>query len=135
MVSAKRHIQVEPRPDTKLPAEDAAFLDYLRSVALQCRAKPRADLFRACALLQADRTASRAAHADALMRCLTEALGQPARLHAPGVAELSFDERWLMALRRAIAGKDAGSAAFLLGRRVAAEHRRLVRFLIRRIVA
>lgn len=135
MLPLKLDLPARPQPAAPLSTGDAALLDSLRAVAMLCRVKPRADLFHACALLHGDRSASQAAHAEALMRCLAQALGQPARLHAPGAAELTFDETWLLALGRAAARGDEGSVAFLLGRRVAAEHRRLVRFLIRRIVA
>ncbi|MEL6922332.1 MAG: hypothetical protein AAFO77_15190 [Pseudomonadota bacterium] len=116
-----------------LSAADEAFLNHLRFVAMSCRVKPRTDLFQACALLQVQRIASCEAHADALMRCLQEALGQPARLHAPGLDELTFDEMWLLELGRATTRGDEDSIVFLLGRRVATEHRRLVRFLVARI--
>ena len=122
-----------PRPGDPLSDTDAARLNHLRHVAMTCRAKPRADLFHACALLQITPAASREAHAEALMRCLPEALGQPARLHAPGADELTFDERWLLELLRAATAGDTASTAILLGRRVGAAHRRLVRYLVSRI--
>ena len=75
-----------------------AFLNHLRFVAMACRVKPKTDLFEACALLTVERSASREACADALMRCLGEAFGKPARLYAPGTAELTFDENWLICL-------------------------------------
>lgn len=67
------------------------------------------------------------------MRCLKEALGKPARLHAPGSEELTFDEKWLLQLGRAASQHDDSSMSFLLASRVSAEHRRLVRFLVTRI--
>ena len=107
-----------------------AFLNHLRFVAMACRAKPKADLFEACALLKAEGSASRDAHTDALMRCLAEALGKPARLFAPGTAEQTFDEQWLMRLGVACSQGDQDSLSFLLGSRVAFENRRLVRYLM-----
>ncbi|WP_415400598.1 hypothetical protein [Tateyamaria sp. SN3-11] len=109
------------------------YLNLLRSKAMDGRAKPRTDLFQACALLQVTRTASREAHAEALMRCLDEALGKRARLHAPGTAEMTFDETWLVELGQAAARNDSASQSFLLGSRVLPQHRRLVRFLVGRI--
>lgn len=106
------------------------FLNHLRFVAMGCRAKPRADLFKACALLHFNRSDSVEAHADALMRCLAQALGKPARLHAPGTAELTFDESWLVQLKTAVANHDESSLSFLLRSRIVPEHRRLIRFLI-----
>ena len=110
-----------------------AFLNHLRFVAMACRVKPRTDLFEACALLKVERSATRDAHAEALMRCLSEAFGKPARLYAPGTTEQTFDEQWLMRLGMACGQGDEDSARFLLSSRVAFENRRLVRFLIGRI--
>ncbi|WP_299687781.1 hypothetical protein [uncultured Tateyamaria sp.] len=135
MLPLKRDHQTVPPHRSRLSAQDVRYLDDLRRVAMACRVKPRADLFEACALLQVTRGATRAAHAEALMRGLNEALGKPARLHAPGADELTFDEMWLLQLGRAVATGDAASLTFLLGRRVCPEHRRLVRFLVSRIVA
>lgn len=121
---------LEPQPEATFSPETLAFLNHLRFVAMGCRAKPRTDLFRACALLKTDKSASRDAHSEALMRCLGEALGKPARLFAPGTQELTFDEQWLMRLGLACAQGDQASQQFLLGSRVVLENRRLVRFLI-----
>ncbi|WP_415919281.1 hypothetical protein [Tateyamaria sp. SN6-1] len=116
-----------------LSAADKGYLNHLRFQSMSCRTKPRANLFEACALLQVSRDASREAHAEALMRCLSEALGQPARLHAPGSVELTFDEMWLLQLGRSLVQDDGASVSFLLERRVRREHQRLVRFLVGRI--
>ncbi|MGR3504118.1 hypothetical protein [Pseudaestuariivita sp.] len=110
-----------------------AFLNHLRFVAMQCRVRRRTDLFEACALLQVEKCASREAYAEALMRCLPEALGQTARLYAPGAVEMTFDETWLLQLARSSVADDAPSVAFLLASRVAPQNRRFVKFLIARI--
>lgn len=109
------------------------FLNHLRFVAMDCRSKPRIDLFEACALLQVTESKTQQAHAEALMRCLNEALGKPARLYAPGVIEMTFDERWLLQLGVASSSGDQASVNFLLLSRVARQHRRLVSFLIHQI--
>lgn len=114
-------------------ASALAFLNHLRFVAMECRSKARTNLFEACALLHATRTASRDAHAEALMRCLGEALGRPARLHTPGTSETTFDERWLIQLETACRHNDRDSFRFLVGSRVAPQNRRLVAFLVGRI--
>lgn len=124
---------VAARPAPALEATERDLLNYLRSVAINCRAKPRADLFEACALLHVTRNASREAHAEALMRCLGEALGKRPRLHAPGTHERSFDEDWLLQLGRTLAQHDEASATFLLCARLSLPHRRLVRYLMGRI--
>lgn len=115
--------------------EAMPFLNHLRLTAMQCRAKPRTDLFRACALLQTGQYASRDAHAEALMRCLPEAMGKPARLHAPGTSELTFDEKWLVQLARACRAQDACSIEFLLTSRVGRQNRRLIGYLVGHVAA
>jgi hypothetical protein len=116
-----------------MPEDVRTCLDYFRLVAQKARSKPRAHLFEACALLHADRSASLDAHADALMRCLGEALDRMPRLLAPQEAEVSFDEAWLISLVRASSRQDRASVSFLLASRVAPPHRRLIGFLIGRI--
>lgn len=133
MVPLRKDAPTTPPPPLEVSAEALQFLNHLRFTALQCRAKRRADLFEACALLHASRSASQQAHAEALMRCLSQALGKPALLFAPGTSELSFDESWLLQLGLASAHGDHASLNFLLKSRVAHEHRRLVLFLITRI--
>lgn len=133
MVPLRLETGAEFVPERPLSDEAFAYLNHLRFISMGCRAKRRTDLFEACALLHADRMASREAHAEALMRCLNEALNKQALLHAPGTVETSFDERWLVELGRSIGREDEPSIQFLLHSRVPQEHRRLVRFLIGQI--
>ena len=122
--------------DTSVAGADAAphnLLNSLRYAAMRCRAKPRADLFQACAKLQTSRSVSKEAHADTLIRCLQEALGHPPRLLAPGSAERTFDEAWLEQLGNTIGTGDRDSSAFLLKSRVLPEHRRHIAYLIKRV--
>lgn len=123
----------QAKPGAAVRPDAMGVLNHLRFIAMTCRAKPRADLFEACALLHVDRSASLQSHSEALMRCLGEALGKPARLLAPGEDELTFDEHWLVHLCLATTRGDAASIDFLLKSRVGVEHRRLVRFLVQRI--
>ena len=100
------------------PVEDVggqanAFINYLRFAALGYRAKARADIFEACALLKTCPTENRAAHAEALMRCLGQALGKQAKVLSPGAAEYTFDELWLMQIAAASARDDDASISFL----------------------
>jgi len=113
----------------------SALLNHLRDVAMSCRAKRRTTLFDACARVQRDSSAAQTTCAEALMRCLDEILGHPARLLAPGTSELTFDEAWLMRMARSCALDDRDSLAFLLRSRVAREHQRLVAFLMARLVS
>lgn len=122
-------------PSCKISDSAFAFLNHLRFTSMACRAKPRADLFEACALLHVTRSANLQAHSDVLMRCLAQALGKQPILHAPGTVETSFDENWLLQLEQATVGRDDASIAFLLKSRVLPEHRRLILFLVIRISA
>lgn len=124
-----------PNPPPATDGAGDAFLNHMRFVAMGCRVKPRADLFQACALLHADPASTRDACAEALMRCLNDALGVRAKMLSPGVAERSFDEDWLVQLGRACQRGDEGSIAFLLGSRVRRADRRMIRFLVGRVVA
>lgn len=123
----------EVRPKGGYSLRAMAFLNLLRFVSMECRVKPRMDLFEACALLKAERSASCHGYAEALMRCLGEALGKAPRLYAPGTGELTFDERWLLQLGLAFAHKDTDSQRFLLNSRLSFENRRLVGFLMHQI--
>lgn len=118
-------------PDRSGPIDawSRSFLDHLRHVAMICRVKPRTDMFEACAMLHTNRATSREAFAEALMRCLGDALGAPARLHRPGTDEMSFDELWLVQLGRASQTNDTDSLRFLISSRVERQYQRHVRFL------
>ena len=133
MVPLRLETHAQRVPEQQIPVEAIGYLNHLRFIAMGCRAKPRANLFEACALLHVDRSTSREAHSEALVRCLSEALDKQARLLAPGTIEMTFDERWLIELGRAIGRRDETSIRFLLQSRVLHEHRRLLRFLVSQI--
>lgn len=118
-----------PEQDTNADA----FVNHLRFLAMGCRAKPRADLFEACALLQTNRVRALEAYSEALVRTLGDSLGQNVRLHAPGTNEQTFDEKWLRELRIAHLTQDGGSLHFLLASRITPANRRLVKYLIAEI--
>lgn len=124
---------LKPVLQFSISPESRKFLNHLRFVSMKCRSKPRTELFEACALLHVTRNANQQAHAEALMRCLNEALGKQARLYSPGVVEMTFDESWLVQLGMASARMDDISVEFLLKSRVAHQHQRQVRFLVHRI--
>lgn len=136
MIPLRSEHWATPAPSSPAMSDGAGrLLNHLRFVATACRTKRRTDLFEACALLKVSRAATLEAHAEALMRCLAEALGTPARLYAPNAPDLSFDEAWLVQLARAIAHGDESSTAFLLHSRVARQHHRWVRYLMGRIAS
>lgn len=122
-----------PRPvAAPQPVGDPALnrLNKLRLLALRCRAAARLDLFQACALLSTDRQTAANAYADALFRTLGQGLGRPPRIFVPGSTDLSFDERWLMALIDATETGDEASRTFLLSSRLRPEARRALAFLV-----
>lgn len=114
-------------------SSDTAFLNHIRFTALGCRAKAKADLFEACALLTVNKTQSFKAHAEALMSCLDDALAKRSTFFRPGTQERSFDESWLLQLAAAISRADEASIAFLLNSRIDRRHHRHIRFLVGRI--
>ncbi|MEM8579992.1 MAG: hypothetical protein AAGF50_02190 [Pseudomonadota bacterium] len=114
--------------------EERRFLNLLRLVGRDCRAKARADLFQACATLSVDSSAAKMAHAEVLMRCLSQALEKTPIFYRPGEQSLSFDEAWLLQLASAIARGDTDSRTFLLHSRIVPHARRNCAFLVSAIV-
>ncbi len=133
MVPLRLERCVDPVPVQELSPEAASFINHLRFISMGCRSKRSTNLFEACALLHVEKSASREAFADALMRCLDEALGKRTLLYAPGTTELSFDEKWLVRLGQASAMNDESSVDFLLRSRVGRDHQRLIRYLVAQI--
>lgn len=120
-----------PAPDPNTADATAmGLLNHLRLVALECRSAARTDLFEACALLSTDKETSANAFSAALIKSLPQALGLRPRLLRPGVQELSFDERWLVALLTAARAGDDDSFTFLLRSRVRSEAQRNMGYLI-----
>lgn len=109
------------------------IINHLRMVALDCRSAARADLFEACALLSHNPDVAKTAHAEALMKCLSQTLGKAPKMLRPGVVETSFDEAWLARLSLAARNDDDASLTFLLRSRVPLHACRNVAFLIRAI--
>ena len=81
-------------------------------------------------MLSRDRTRSRMAFRDALLRTLAEGLDRRTVFYRPHARDLSFDERWLMALIDAVERDDGPSLAFLTTSRLKPHARRQVLFLI-----
>lgn len=122
------------RQTPALTDDTRAILNHLRLVSLRCRAAARQDLFHACAMLSLDRATAKDAHAVALMRGLSQALGKAPKMYRPGVDEVSFDEAWLLRMAEAAMRDDDGSLLFLIHSRVPVHMRRSVAFLIRAVV-
>lgn len=125
-----------PRIDVPSPREGGAFeadlrtgLNRLRLLSLRCRAARRIDVFSACALLSLDRDEAAHAYATAFLRALPQALDRAPVFHAPGAAEISFDEAWILRLLQAIRTRQGDSIAFLIASRVRPCHRRQIAFL------
>ncbi|WP_224815718.1 hypothetical protein [Hasllibacter sp. MH4015] len=111
-------------------------LALIRVVGARCRVMARGDLFRACAMLSADRTRAAEAVATALLRAFDGLDGMPRlRLYQPGATERSFDEDWLLAALAAAERGDADSVTFLVARRVPRHARRQIAFLVRALAA
>lgn len=131
ITAAVHSLETQSKPFRQpMNAADHSLLEHLRVMALECRAASRADLFEACAILAVEKPKAREAHAKTLIRTLSQILGKAPRFHRPGVAELSFDEDWLLALSRAVRREDHDSIAFLLRSRVPHSARRSLLFLM-----
>ncbi len=76
---------------------------------------------------------ARDAHARALLKCLRQAVSDQPVFYRPGVAEVSFDEAWLMRAIMVIASGDQDSFSFLIRSRVPKLHQRNIAFLIKGI--
>jgi hypothetical protein len=113
------------------PQDIRKALALLRVTGARCRVMARSDLFRACAMLSADKSRAAEAVATALIRGLTGGGGLPRlRLYQPGANEVSFDELWLLSALAAANRGDSDSLTFLLARRVPAHSRRQIGFLV-----
>jgi len=120
---------VAPRPAAS--PEAMAFLNRLRFHATRCRASARLDIATACTLIdpQGDETAA----ASVFVRVLGQALDRPPVWYRPGETDLSFDERWVLAVAESYAAGDGDSFTFLTQRRISGPKRRLFLALIARL--
>lgn len=138
MMSLRQHKEQEsPQPKTwrlaELEPEARDLLNHLRLMSLQCRTAARTDLFKACAVLSCAPGVARNAHAEVLMKCLSQTLGKVPVLYRPGVDEVSFDEAWLLRAATSAARGDWDSFRFLLTSRVPRHAQRQLGFLIIRV--
>lgn len=131
IISADTSPSDPPRVPVEMDDTARRILNHLRLTALDCRASARTDLFEACALLSGDRDRAADAHAEAFIKCLPQAIGNRPRLLRPGVAEVTFDEAWIVRVVTSVLAGDMDSFAFLLRSRVSAFARRNVAFLVR----
>ncbi|WP_156788428.1 hypothetical protein [Roseobacter sp. CCS2] len=127
--------KVTPPAPVTLPGGWLNMLNALRIVALKCRVAARTDLFEACALISNSPSAARDAYAQALLRCVREAVETKPVFFQPGTKEISFDEAWLIRALMAAKQGDSDSLTFLIRSRVRADHRRHISFLINGIAA
>ncbi|GFE66234.1 hypothetical protein [Litoreibacter roseus] len=135
MLPLHKTTQIDIRPREEVQVGEFSpgageMLQWLRLVALDCRAAARTDLFDACAVLSTSETVAKTAHAEVLMRCLSQALQKEAVLYRPGVEAVSFDEAWLLRAAEAAAQANWSSFEFLLRSRVPASVRRNLGSLI-----
>lgn len=133
-MSAVLALPVEQRPLSAAPVPRRDVLDEVREAAWRSQAQPRIELFEACAMLSRDRSRSQRAFRDALLRTLAEGLDRRPVFYRPQARDLSFDERWLMALIDAVERGDGDSLAFLTASRLRRHARRQVLFLVSGLV-
>lgn len=106
------------------------LLRQIRRDAARSRARARLDLFGACAMLSTDRDTAARAYLDTLLRTLEQGLGRAPVIYCEACPQMSFDERWIMALLDAHRRSDRDSFAFLLCSRLPHAARRHIGFLI-----
>ena len=135
MLAKLHHAEIQPirQPEPDLPDPWRGVLNRLRVIALRCRVAAQTDLFHACALISTGDRADEDIHAQALFKCLREALGRRGVFYQPGTAEVSFDEAWLMRAVIAASQDDGDSLTFLVRSRVQFNHQRQIAFLIKGI--
>jgi len=120
-VSAEHRSAPQPVPDA---------LRRIRRVAARSRASARLDLFGACAMLSADRDVVGLAYLDTFLRTVEQGLGRAPVIYCEACPQMSFDERWIVALLDAHLRGDRDSLAFLLCSRLPRAARRHIGFLI-----
>lgn len=125
---------VDPTASGPVPRPGSGFapnlLHVVRRAAARSRASARLDLFGACAMLSTDRDSAGQAYLDTLLRTLEQGLGRAPVIYCDACPQMSFDERWIMALLDAHRRGDRDSFAFLLCSRLPRPTRRHVGFLI-----
>jgi hypothetical protein len=84
-------------------------------------------------MLSGDTGEAGTAFAAALIRTLSQGLGRPLVFFKPGSREVSFDERWLIALVAAVQKRDEPSFEFLIRSRLARHTHRPTAFLARNL--
>lgn len=124
-------IQFHRRSDANNP--NAHWLSLVRSGIRTCRAKGRLELCEACASLKDNPNACIDAYVDALLRAISQGMGEPLVIHQTGAREQSFDERWLIALLEAASRGDNSSLGFMLRTRLSAALVPEVRWLLLQI--
>lgn len=127
-------VAFRPQQDVSAPALPEtliALLNRMRFHAIRCRASAHLDLFKACSLLDPHANGAEIETLRTLVRVMGQALDREPVFFQPGSAEISFDERWLLALITAAHTKDDNSFQFLMVRRVAHHKRRIFSLLIK----
>ncbi|ABD56194.1 hypothetical protein [Jannaschia sp. CCS1] len=120
-----------PDPAPPPPPVDIDTLAFLRMHWARSRCLARSDLFTCSTQALCTLACPVEARAIALLRALASADGLGGlHLYQLGTAELSFDERWLLAALTAGASGDTDSLTFLLNSRLKAPARRQVGALI-----
>jgi len=122
-----------PAPTFQMTLAQRAVLNHLRLAAMACRAAARTDLYEACALLTLDGEDAKRTFVETFLKCLPGATRKPITWFAPGAAELSFDESWVMRCLFCIWDDETSNLSFLLKSRITPADRRYIGFLLGRI--
>ena len=111
--------------ETTIPTKaEAILLERARVCALEVRAYPRLDMFKACQLISLEIELLSSEMLEIFIRSLPQAFGRQITIHLPGTARLSWDEKWLLSIVNAVSRSDYDSVHFLIQSVVRQKHRR-----------
>ena len=103
---------------------DITLLERARACAMEVRAYPRLDILKACQLISLDIDLLSSEMLEIFIRSLPEAFGRQVVIHNPGTKQLSWDEKWLLSMIKAVSRADYDSVHFLIRSAVKQKHRR-----------
>ena len=109
---------------TILTNPEAILLERARACALEVRAFPRLDMFKACQLISCEIELLSSEMLELFIRSLPQAFGRQSIFHLPGTGRLSWDEKWLLSIVNAVSRADYDSVHFLIQSVVRKKHRR-----------
>ena len=97
-----------------LNADQNIILERVRACAKEVRCYPRLDMFQACQLIGLDVDLYDAEALEIFIRTIPQALGRKINVNLPFTNDISFDEKWVIAVIEAVTRADYDSVHFLI---------------------